>query len=155
MFHAAKFSPVAALLFLAALFTNTAVSQTVSIRLNGNQTRLEAASPLNVGCRVQASTDHENWEDISDQASGALSYSIDSSEDHKRFFRLRTWPTEDAPITVLIIGDSTVADFESKLAKILRLGARDLRIFEAECASGEPERPVSEQQNFPDLDPEG
>lgn len=40
-------------------------------------------------------------------------YRIDATKDQKQFFRLRAWATEDAPITLVMIGDSTVADFAS------------------------------------------
>ena len=113
MVHHPKYSSAAALLFLIGLFSNTAVAQSVTIRLNGtNRTVLEATAPVNVGYRFQASADYENWEDIGDQASGVSTYRIDA-QDQKRFFRLRAWSTQDAPITVVLIGDSTVADFVS------------------------------------------
>lgn len=102
------------LLFLIGLLPKASIAQSVAIRLNGtNQTVIEATSAPNVGYRFQTSADGENWEDIGDQASGLSSYRVDVTRDQKRFFRLRTWPTEDAPITFVLIGDSTVADFDS------------------------------------------
>jgi lysophospholipase L1-like esterase len=100
------------LLFLAVLLTNTAVGQSLAIYRNStNKTWLEATSLLDIGYRFQASLDYKNWEDISDAASGPLSYRIDITKDAARFFRLRTWSTQDAPITLVMLGDSTVADY--------------------------------------------
>jgi len=100
------------LLFLAVLLTNTAVGQSLAIYRNStNKTWLEATSPLDIGYRFQSSLDYKSWEDISDAASGPLSYRIDTTKDAARFFRLRTWSTQDAAITLVMLGDSTVADY--------------------------------------------
>jgi lysophospholipase L1-like esterase len=99
-------------LFLVVFLTNAAVGQSLAIYRNStNKTWLEATSSINIGYRFQASLDHKNWEDISDQASGPLSYRIDTTKGANRLFRLRTWATQDIPITLVILGDSTVADF--------------------------------------------
>lgn len=112
LFHLRCFSVIARL-FLIGLMTDSVIAQSVAIRLNGtNQPVIEAISPLNVGYRFQASADNESWEDLGDQASGISTYRIEA-KDQKRFFRLRAWSTEDVPVTVVLIGDSTVADFVS------------------------------------------
>ncbi len=99
-------------LFVVVLLTNAAVGQSIAIYRNStNRTWLEATSPLDMGYRLQASVECQNWEDVSDQASGPLSYRIDQTKEANRFFRLRTWTTQDAPMTLVILGDSTVADF--------------------------------------------
>src|SRR5688572_6243463 len=123
MFRQPQCSLTTVLLFLVVLFANRAIAQSLAILLNGtNKASLEATSPVNVGYRFQASVDHENWEDISDQASGSLSYWIDATKDQKRFFRLRTWATEDAPLTLVMVGDSTVADFAANSGKFYGWG---------------------------------
>jgi lysophospholipase L1-like esterase len=95
---------------------------TLAIHLNStNKVSLEATLPLNLSYRFQASADHENWEDMSDQVSGSLTYGIDSTQD-VQFFRLRAWTNEDAPITLVMVGDSTVADFDSNSDKFYGWG---------------------------------
>jgi len=112
VFHPKYFS-VIALPFLIGLLTDAVIAQSVAIRLNGtNQTVIEATAPPNVGYRFQASVDNESWEDLGDQAAGVSTHRIEAL-DQKRFFRVRAWSTEDLPITVVLIGDSTVADFAS------------------------------------------
>jgi lysophospholipase L1-like esterase len=99
-------------LVLGVLLTNTAVGQSLAIyRNSANKTWLEATSLPDIGYRFQTSLDYKNWEDISDAASGPLSYRIDPTQDEARFFRLRLWNTQDAPITLVMLGDSTVADY--------------------------------------------
>ena len=89
-----------------------ALAQSVTIHPDGtNKLSIEATSALNLGYRLQSSTDGSTWQDLSDQASGTFSYSVDPAQDHLQFFRLRTFPIVDTPITVVLVGDSTVADF--------------------------------------------
>ena len=100
------------LLFLAALSSDAAAGQSLAIRRNSKyETRIEANSAIGIGYRLQASGELQGWADFSDQASGPLSYRIDNTGKTNRFFRLRTWAAENAPITLVLIGDSTVADF--------------------------------------------
>src|SRR5262245_13564658 len=123
MFRLAKSCFGLVLVSLAGLFTNNAIAQSLAIHLTGiNRASLDATAPLNLGYRFQASVDHENWEDISDEASGLFSYSIDPTKDRMRFFRLRTWPTADAPLTLVMVGDSTVADFVANSEKFYGWG---------------------------------
>ena len=97
------------------MIENGTIAQSLNIRFHStNRLSLEATAPTNFAYRIQASTNHTDWEDISDQAAGLFSFFVDPATDH-RFFRLRTWPTEDAPTTVIMIGDSTMADFASNL----------------------------------------
>jgi lysophospholipase L1-like esterase len=105
-------NPLSLLLLVAVLLTNNAIGQSLAIHRNRtNNTWLEASSSLDIGYRIQSSLDFTNWQDISDQAAGLLSYRIEATNDLNRFFRLRTWNTQDAPVTLVILGDSTVADF--------------------------------------------
>jgi lysophospholipase L1-like esterase len=104
--------PVLFLLLAAILFANNVIGQSLAIHRNrASNSWLEATSPLDIGYRIQTSLDFKTWEDTSDQAAGLLSYRIEATNDVNRFFRLRTWNTQDAPITLVILGDSTVADF--------------------------------------------
>jgi lysophospholipase L1-like esterase len=100
-----------ALLILLAFSNNVVVGQSITIRRNAKyEAMIEANSPMALGYRLQASGEFHDWEDFGDQVSGPLSYRLDR-DGTNRFFRLRTWTTEDAPITLVMIGDSTVADF--------------------------------------------
>jgi lysophospholipase L1-like esterase len=101
---------------LLVAFQHGTLAQSLTVQMNGtNKLSLVAAAPPNVGYRIQASTDLAAWDDMSDQASGTFSYVVDSALAQNHFFRLRTWPTEETPITVVMIGDSTMADFASNL----------------------------------------
>src|SRR6185436_11168518 len=101
---------------LLGLITPSTLAQSLVIHLDGtNKASIQATSPLNLAYRVQGSADAENWQDISDQASGSFTYWIDPGANRERFFRLRIWPAEDAPITLIMVGDSTVADFASNM----------------------------------------
>ncbi|MBI2946347.1 MAG: hypothetical protein HYY23_01790 [Verrucomicrobia bacterium] len=94
------------------LLTKAAAGASLSIYRNStNKVWIEATSPLDIGYRLQASVDFQNWSDLSDQVSGLLSYRIDPTEDANRFFRLRTWTTTDLPVRLVMLGDSTVADY--------------------------------------------
>lgn len=108
-----KISSLILLLSFVVAFARSAAAQSVAIQLSGNGASLQTTSPSNLGFRFQVSENNANWEDISDQAAGSVPFRIDATKNQKRFFRLRTWTTEDAPISLVIIGDSTVADFAS------------------------------------------
>ena len=99
-------------LFLVVFLTNAAAGQSLAIdRKSGNQRWLDATSPLDLGYRLQASVECQNWADVSDQATGPMSYRIAPAREANRFFRLRPWSTRDAPLILALIGDSTLADF--------------------------------------------
>ncbi|MBI2947774.1 MAG: hypothetical protein HYY23_09005 [Verrucomicrobia bacterium] len=94
------------------MLTKTAAAESLAIyRNSANKIWIEANSPLEIGYRLQASVDFQSWTDINDQASGPLSYRIDQPHDTNSFFRLRTWSTKDAPLKLVLLGDSTVADY--------------------------------------------
>jgi lysophospholipase L1-like esterase len=115
--------PALLLLTVLGLIVRPTQAQSLMIHLEGtNRVSIEATSPLNLAYRVQASLDAEIWLDISDQASGSFTYWIDPTVHHDRFFRLRTWPTEDLPVTLVILGDSTVADFSSNMEQFYGWG---------------------------------
>lgn len=100
-------------LFSLFLVTGSA-AQSLTIQWNGtNKVSIQAAAPANVGFRLQASGDGENWQDVSDQAASSLSYSVEPAESRAQFFRLRTFSIQDTSVTVILVGDSTVADFAS------------------------------------------
>lgn len=110
-------------LFSWVLLVSSTAAQSLSIHLDTtNRARLEAMSSLDLGYRLQASADNETWEDIGDQASGPFSCWIDSTSDRKRFFRLRTWPIEETPVSLVMVGDSTVADFTANSEKFYGWG---------------------------------
>lgn len=102
-------------LLLAVTLMTTGVSgQTLAIHRNAkNETWIEANSSLDIGYRLQACVGFQEWTDVGDQASGPLLFRINKAGNSERFFRLKTWATENASITLVMIGDSTVADFEA------------------------------------------
>jgi len=101
------------LLLLTVSLQQAALAQTVTIRGHeANTARLEATSSAETGFRFQSTTDYVNWEDYTDATTGPFSYLLDTTKDDHRFFRLRTWNIQDTPITLVMLGDSTVADYE-------------------------------------------
>lgn len=123
MFRHSKCYLVLVLLFVAFL-ENAGLAQSLTVRQSGqNQISLEASAPPTVGFRVQGSPDLETWEDISDQAAVSFAHQIDLTNNLHRFFRLRTWETADLPITLAILGDSTVADFVNNSEEFYGWGA--------------------------------
>lgn len=93
-------------------FMGPALAQPLSIdHDSAGNTWLQATSSSTVGYRFQASRDFQNWHDLGDAASGASSYRVDTTNAVSGFFRLRSWPTQDVPVTLAIVGDSTAADY--------------------------------------------
>src|SRR6185369_9298604 len=91
------------LAFMFLLVAQSVIGQSLVIHLDGtNKVSLNATSPLTLGYRVQASADAKNWLDLSDQASGSFTYWIDPRLNRERMFRLRTWPVEGVPITLVM-----------------------------------------------------
>jgi len=88
-------------------------AQSLDVRQgDGDRVILQASSDANVGYRIQGTSDFVNWTDVSDQASGAFSF-FASTTNGNSFFRLETWTTDELPVTLVMVGDSTVADFAS------------------------------------------
>lgn len=97
-----------------ALFADSALGQSLFIIRNGeNKFWIEAGAPPDTRYRLQTSGDLQDWVNINDEVSGQFSYRFDSAGVTKRFFRLTPWAPPDPPITLVLIGDSTVADFVS------------------------------------------
>jgi lysophospholipase L1-like esterase len=126
MFRAVTFrliKPTVIVVFVLDLIVRAELAQSLVIHLEGtNKISLEATSPLNLAYRVQATVDAENWLDVSDQASGSYTYWIDPTVSRDRLFRLRIWETADLPMTLVILGDSTVADFSSNMEQFYGWG---------------------------------
>jgi lysophospholipase L1-like esterase len=74
---------------------------------------IEAAAPPNSEYVLQESANLHLWVDINDAVSGQSSNRLDSTGVTQRFFRLKPWTPPAPPITVVLLGDSTVADFAS------------------------------------------
>src|SRR5687768_13854356 len=114
MMRGFKYSFLKSLLSVLAFFAVELAAQSISTRYDGtNKLWIDANSTVDVAFRIEASADLQAWQEISDQASGPFSLWIDPRHDSCRFFRLRHWSTEELPITLMLIGDSTVADFIS------------------------------------------
>lgn len=98
----------------AALVVATAVAQSLSIvRQSGSQVRVEATAPSDSRYVLQTSDDMGAWTDINDQIWGWFSYRFDEAGVPRRFFRLIPWAEPPPPITLVLLGDSTVADLVS------------------------------------------
>ena len=95
-----------------ALLANAALGQSLSIRKGESEFLISAAAPPDTRYVLQASGNLHLWVDISDEVSGQVSNRIDSSGTTNLFFRL-TAPIPFPPITIVVLGDSSVADFAS------------------------------------------
>jgi lysophospholipase L1-like esterase len=124
MFRILNHSSVSGIvLLLLVLSPNMSSGQSIAIHLDGsNRALIKAESPTNLAYRIQASTSFENWVDISDQASGPFSFLVAATNDQKQVFRLRTWPVEEISITLVMVGDSTLADFAANSEKFYGWG---------------------------------
>lgn len=97
-----------------ALFADAALGQSLSIINKGESGFwIEAAAPPDTRYVLQASGNMDLWVDIHDEVWSQLSYRFDSAGVTKRFFRLTPWTPPAPTITIVLIGDSTVADFIS------------------------------------------
>ena len=108
---------ILALIVFVVLSRNEVNGQTLGIQRLGesNLVSIEASSPLSVRYRIEATTNFQTWSDIGDTASGALSLRVSETNNRNIFYRLRSWPAEDTPVTLALVGDSTVADYAANL----------------------------------------
>jgi hypothetical protein len=101
------------LLFSLAFSADTAFGQSLSIIKEGeNQLSIEASAPGGTRYALQVSKDLNLWLDVNDAVSGAVSNRVGSPGATERYFRLIPW-AEPAPIRIVLLGDSTVADLDS------------------------------------------
>jgi lysophospholipase L1-like esterase len=100
------------LLFCLTLLADAALGQSLSITRNGeSNVWINAAAPPDTPCVLQESANLHLWVDINESVLGQTSNHLDSAGATERFFRLIPWTPLAPPITVVLIGDSTVADF--------------------------------------------
>lgn len=98
------------------LATHPAVGQTLSILKDGEDgVRIEIAAPPETRYVLQASEDFRQWVDLHDELWNQSSHRILTTGVTSRYFRLTQWTEPAENITVVILGDSTVADFASNL----------------------------------------
>lgn len=96
------------------LFTQAAPGQSLSILRNGQSNFwIQAAAPTDTPYVLQESVNLHLWVDLNDQVSGQSSNQIDSAGIAQGFFRLTPSTLPPPPITLVLLGDSTVADFIS------------------------------------------
>src|SRR5689334_19849969 len=105
--------PCSILLFLfLAFFANTSLGQSLSIINKGeSDSWVVASAPGDTPYALQASKNLNLWLDVNDAVSGTVSDRVGTGVT-QRYFRLVPW-TEPPPITVVLVGDSTVADLAS------------------------------------------
>jgi lysophospholipase L1-like esterase len=89
-------------------------AQTISLHLavQTNDVVLQANSASNLAYRIEASENFEQWFPVTDQASGLFAHHL-APTNGLQFFRLNSWSTDDLPVTLMMVGDSTVADYVS------------------------------------------
>ena len=101
-------------LFCMALFVDATLGQSLSIvRKSGGEFLIEATAPPEFRYVLQGSRNLHLWVDIIDEVRGKASYLFESGGVSKRVFRLSPWTPPPDPIIVVLLGDSTVADFET------------------------------------------
>ena len=97
-----------------ALFADAARGQSLSIIKKGeSELWVNAAAPPDTEYILQASRNLNLWVDLNDEVSDQVSNRVDNAGVTERFFRLMPWTPPAAPITIVLLGDSTVADFAS------------------------------------------
>ena len=102
------------LLLCLALFTEPAPGQSLSVGKKGaGEYWIEAAAPVDTSYVLQASGDLRLWVDLHETVSGQLSYRFNNAGVTNRYFRLVPSTPPAPQITVVLIGDSTVADLAS------------------------------------------
>jgi lysophospholipase L1-like esterase len=102
------------LLFCLSLITDAAVGQSLSFtRRNQNEFWITTTAPQDSPYMLQVSENLSLWVDINDDVRGQASNRVNSTGITNRFFRLTPWTPPAPDITVMLIGDSTVADFVS------------------------------------------
>jgi lysophospholipase L1-like esterase len=96
-----------------AIFVNTSRGQTLSIsKQSDGRLLVQGSAPLDTRYALQESGDLVSWVDLDDEVWGHVSNRVDILATTHRFFRLAPW-VEPPPIIIMLLGDSTVADFVS------------------------------------------
>ena len=102
------------LLLSIALFASTALGQSLSLVKKGaGELWIEAATPPGARYILQGSKNLHLWVDLQGEVQGQISFQFDNTGIKHRFFRLMPWTSPAPPIIIMLIGDSTVADFIS------------------------------------------
>ncbi|MHC1764986.1 MAG: GDSL-type esterase/lipase family protein [Verrucomicrobiia bacterium] len=99
-----------------------AAGQSLSIVKEGDTGLLiKASAPASERHVLQASKDLNLWLDLDDAVSGTVSIPVPTTKAAQCYFRLVPW-AEPAPIQIVLIGDSTVADQASNLGRFCGWG---------------------------------
>jgi lysophospholipase L1-like esterase len=100
------------LLICAALASSAAFGQSLSIIKGGESNYwIEASAPANNPQTLQASANLHLWADILDPVQGQYSSQLDGMAVAQRYFRLVPSAPPAPPIVVMLLGDSTTADY--------------------------------------------
>ena len=115
-----------------ALFADAARGQSLSIIRKGeSELWVNAAVPPDTQYILQASRNLHLWVDLNDGVSDQVSNRVDNAGVTERFFRLMPWTPPAPPITIVILGDSTVADFASNANLVYGWGSGIYGYFKA------------------------
>lgn len=114
--------PVSIVCLLSACAAQQAAAQSLSIVKEGDTGLLiQASAPADERHVLQASKDLNRWLDLDDAVTGTVSTPVPTTRAAQCYFRLIPW-VEPAPIRVVLIGDSTVADQASNLGRFCGWG---------------------------------
>ena len=98
------------------LFADAALGQSLSVSRKGaGEFWIEGAAPADTPYVLQASGNLHLWVDLTNAVSGSLSYRIDGAGVTNRYFRLAPSTPPAPDITIVLVGDSTVADLAVNL----------------------------------------
>jgi lysophospholipase L1-like esterase len=104
------------ILLTVSLSCLAARSQSLSIiRSDQSQLWIQSSAPAGARYALQVSKDMNSWLNVNDSVSGTVSNQVGKVAASARYFRLVPW-TDPPPITMVLVGDSTMADFTVNLS---------------------------------------
>ena len=103
--------------FCLAIWADEVFGQLVSIvKKTESEYCIEVSTPLDARYTLQSSANLSLWVDVKEDIIGQNSYLFENTKTSRLFFRMTPWNKPADPITIVLIGDSTVADFISNLS---------------------------------------
>ena len=95
---------------LCICFSSTAQDLSITFTLNGS-IQITAQSEENYGFQLESSTDGIEWNRASDHVVGETLFPISAESQPHALFRLKLWEIPYDRVRLVIIGDSTIANF--------------------------------------------